>query len=77
MIEAYKKDVDRSLLRENLKLTPGERLGQLGGSCRRSRRCALPPAPGVADFGGLLRALALGGVEFIVVGGVAGAAHGR
>lgn len=26
VIEAYKKDVDRTLLRENLKLTPSERL---------------------------------------------------
>ena len=26
VIEAYKKDVDRTLLRENLKLTPGDRL---------------------------------------------------
>ena len=26
VIEAYKKDVDRSLLRENLKLTPEERV---------------------------------------------------
>jgi len=26
VIEAYKKDVDRTLLRENLKLTPNERL---------------------------------------------------
>jgi hypothetical protein len=25
-IEAYKKDVDRTILRENLKLTPAERL---------------------------------------------------
>jgi hypothetical protein len=30
----------------------------------------------VADFGGLLRALAGGAVEFVVVGGVAGAIHG-
>jgi hypothetical protein len=29
VIEAYKKDVDRSLLRENLKLTVEERLRQL------------------------------------------------
>ena len=28
-IEAYKKDVDRTLIRENLKLTPEERLQQL------------------------------------------------
>ena len=26
VIEAYMRDVDRTLLRENLKLTPGERL---------------------------------------------------
>ena len=29
MIEAYKKDVDRTLIRENLKLTPGERLAKM------------------------------------------------
>jgi hypothetical protein len=29
VIEAYKKDVDRTLLRENLKLTPDERLLKL------------------------------------------------
>jgi hypothetical protein len=29
VIEEYKKDVDRTLLRENLKLTPDERLRKL------------------------------------------------
>jgi hypothetical protein len=29
VIEAYKRDVDRTLLRENLKLTPEERLVNL------------------------------------------------
>ena len=29
LIEAYKKDVDRTLLRENLKLTPDQRLDKL------------------------------------------------
>ena len=29
VIEAYKKDVDRTLIRENLKLTPEQRLRQL------------------------------------------------
>ena len=29
VIEAYKKDIDRTLLRENLKLTPEERLRKL------------------------------------------------
>jgi hypothetical protein len=28
-IEAYKKDVDRTLLRENLKLTPAERIAKM------------------------------------------------
>jgi hypothetical protein len=29
VIEAYKKDVDRTLIRENLKLTPEERVRKL------------------------------------------------
>jgi hypothetical protein len=29
VIEAYKKDIDRTLLRENLKLTPEQRLQKL------------------------------------------------
>lgn len=29
LIEAYKKDIDRTLLRENLKLSPEERLRKL------------------------------------------------
>ena len=29
VIEAYKKDIDRTLIRENLKLTPGQRLEKL------------------------------------------------
>lgn len=29
VVEAYKKDIDRSLLRENLKLTPEQRLLKL------------------------------------------------
>ena len=29
VIEAYKKDVDRTLLRENLKLTTGERIEKM------------------------------------------------
>jgi len=36
----------------------------------------VPPPRVAADFGGLLRALRTGNVDFIVVGGVAGAAHG-
>ena len=44
IIDLYKKDVDRTLLRENLKLTPTERLQNLMGmqafvdECRRAGR---------------------------------------
>ena len=44
VIEAYKRDIDRSLLRENLKLTPQERLLKLTAflksidTLRRARR---------------------------------------
>jgi hypothetical protein len=34
VIEAYKKHVDRTLLRENLKLTPGQRLEKLAAFMR-------------------------------------------
>lgn len=34
VIEAYKKGVDRSLLRENLRLTPDERLRKLAAFMR-------------------------------------------
>ena len=37
VIEAYKKHVDRTLLRENLKLTPGERLEKLAAFMRSLR----------------------------------------
>lgn len=44
IIELYKRDVDRTLLRENLKLTPTQRLEKLMGmqafveECRRAGR---------------------------------------
>jgi hypothetical protein len=34
VIEAYKKDVDRSLLRENLRLTTGERVAKMISALR-------------------------------------------
>jgi hypothetical protein len=34
IIELYKRDVDRTLIRENLKLTPTQRLQQLEGAQR-------------------------------------------
>lgn len=37
VIEAYKKDVDRTLLRESLRLTPDERLHKLAEFMRSLR----------------------------------------
>jgi hypothetical protein len=34
VIEAYKKDIDRTLLRENLKLTPEQRVRRLSAFLR-------------------------------------------
>ena len=48
VVEAYKKDVDRTLLRERLKLTPEERLRDLmrlqaaAEELRRAGRLAFP-----------------------------------
>lgn len=41
VIEAYKRDVDRTLLRENLKLTPEERLRKLVEFLRFTRELTL------------------------------------
>jgi hypothetical protein len=41
VIEAYKKDIDRTLIRENLKLTPTER-GREAGRAPALRRGAPP-----------------------------------
>jgi hypothetical protein len=46
VIEAYKKDVDRTLLRENLKLTPGERLEKLAAFMRSLREVRGAARPG-------------------------------
>jgi hypothetical protein len=46
VIEAYKKDVDRTLIRENLKLTPDERMRkmvsvlQFAEEVKRSRKAS-------------------------------------
>ena len=52
VIEAYKKDVDRTLLRENLRRTPEERLENLAAllafavELQRAGREAFGPKPG-------------------------------
>lgn len=80
VIEAYKKGVDRTLIRENLKLTPEQRIENLmalqifAEELREAGRRR--QAVQMTDFGGLLRRLVDAEVEFILVGGVAATAHG-
>jgi len=51
VVEAYKKDLDRTLIRENLKLTVEERfrkameLARFAEEMRRAGRRARPPKP--------------------------------
>ena len=76
VIDLYKQDVDRGLLREALKLTPTD-------ACDASwSSLVLPRGPGlheeggsVTDFERLLQALAAGSVEYILIGAAANA-HG-
>ena len=80
VIEAYKRDLDRTLLRENLKKTVEERvaalvaLQRLADEARRAGREASRPQ--VTDFARLLAALADAQVQFIIVGGLAATVHG-
>jgi len=83
VIEAYKKDVDRTLLREMLKLTPQQRsekfasFMELAYELRRyAARTYAHPAPVNTDFCQILQILNAREVEFIIVSGIAGLAHG-
>lgn len=77
VIEAYKKDVDRTLLRENLKLTVEQRVQKMIAALALVNEIQRSPGKREAtDFGRLLAALVHAGVEFIVIGGMAATAHG-
>ena len=80
IIDRYKQDVDRGLLREALKLTPTERLRRLveltrfaAADCRES----VQEGGSVTDFERLLQALAAGSVEYILIGGLPPTLTGR
>src|SRR5919112_1254288 len=60
VIEAYKRDVDRTLIRENLRLTVEQRFDALVRLQQFAEEFLLAGA----------------GVEFIIVGGAAATAHG-
>jgi hypothetical protein len=80
VIDAFKTDIDRTLLRKNLKLTiaanPENAVGG-GGRAGLAHGGGQEAAPGtVTDFPAAIKLLSVGGVGFIVVGGVAATALG-
>jgi hypothetical protein len=78
VIDAYKANVDRTLLRERLKRTPAERVEDLVALARFAEELARRPCgprDAMTDFAALLRILAEAGVEYILVGGVAAVAQ--
>ena len=78
VIEVYKKDIDRTLLRENLKLSVEDRLRQLMELQRFAEKLqrAGRAARIVTDFSTLLRVLDDQDVAYILVGGAAATVHG-
>jgi hypothetical protein len=78
VIAEYRKDVDRTLLDECLKRTVEERIQALEefNEFIGELRAALNVSTCCTKFGELLRTLAAANIDFILVGGVAAAAHG-
>ena len=76
IIELYKRDVDVTLLDECLKRTVEERLQALQDFSEAIANCERKQPVHVTNLRDLLRALGTTGVDFILVGGVAAAAHG-
>jgi hypothetical protein len=85
-ILAHMRDVDWTLLHENLKLTPAQRLekfvkfmrfmSELGRGHEGAQTGYRDRKSVSAEFEKLLPVLVRGGLEFIVVGGAAGIVHG-
>jgi hypothetical protein len=82
VIEVYKRDIDRTLLRRNLQKTVEQRfidamqLQRWADELRRAGESSESEGEQMTDFAALLRVLVSGGVEFILVGGAAAVAHG-
>ena len=79
VVAAYLEDVDRTLLRENLRLSHEDRIRKLQAAVllRRASKSGPPGKRGKeTNFEGLIHRLAQGRVDFILVGGVAAILHG-
>lgn len=74
VVAAYRRDIDRTLLRENLRRSVAERLEGLHSMGRLSTKLRRDSAPMNLEV--LLCALSDAHVEFVLVGGVAARAHG-
>ena len=83
VIDAYKQHVDRTILRENLRLSPQERsekflsfmesVWQLREAAEKNTQLLMPTR---MDFAKAVTVLHEGEVEFIIVGGVAAILNG-
>jgi predicted nucleotidyltransferase len=86
VVDAFKKNVDRSLLVDNLRLTPEQRsqkfLSLIETTYKKHRaaegfRVSSGAAFPETDFAKVLDVFNRGGIRFIVIGAVAAMAHGR
>jgi hypothetical protein len=76
IIELYKRDVDITLIDESCAAPLSSGCRRCSTSANRSTNCASRPAKQMIHLSDLLRALGGAGVDFILIGGVAAAAHG-
>lgn len=77
VVELYKRGIDRTVIRENLRKSHEERLLTLERRIAFIRRLHSPGAPpSTTQFRALLSVLSEHEVSFVIVGGVAAALHG-
>jgi hypothetical protein len=77
VVEMYKRGMDRTAVRENLRKSQEERLLALEKTIAAIQRFHSPGSrPATTQFKALLAALSGNGVSFVIVGGVAGTLHG-
>ena len=80
VVDAYKRHVDRTLLRQNLQRTVTERVenpdrpAAPGGGSAAGR--TVPAERLLTDFEAVIRTFSEAGIEFVIVGGLAATIHG-
>ncbi len=77
VVELYKRGIDRTVIRENLRKSHEERLLNLERKIAFIQRCHSPGTPtATTQFRALLTLLGENDASFVIVGGVAAALHG-